>query len=65
MYMYSGVGNSDLYFYAAMAWNDFPKGKQGLNRFKPSSKVFAGVFFCGSFMLFLSCFVMLSCTSVC
>ena len=41
-----------------------------LNRFKPSSKIFLltvprQCFFCGSFMLFLSCFVMLSCTSVC
>ena len=41
-----------------------------LNRFKPSSKIFLlGVarrrFFCGSFMLLLSCFVMPSCTSVC
>ena len=41
-----------------------------LNRFKPSSKIFLltiprRCFFCGSFMLFLSCFVMLSCTSVC
>ena len=41
-----------------------------LNRFKPSSKIFLLTFswrsfFCGSFMLFLSCFVMLSCTSVC
>ena len=42
----------------------------GLNRFKPSSKIFLlavprRCFFCGSLMLFLSCFVMLSCTSVC
>ena len=34
-----------------------------LNRFKPSSKIFLltvprGCLFCGSFMLFLSCFVM-------
>ena len=41
-----------------------------LNRFEPSSKiVFLTVprwfFFCGSFMLFLSCFVMILCTSVC
>ena len=41
-----------------------------LNRFKPSSKLFfltvhRRCFFCGSFMLVLSCFVMLSCTSVC
>ena len=41
-----------------------------LNRFKPSSKLFLltvprRCFFYGSFMLFLSCFVMLSCTSVC
>ena len=41
-----------------------------LNRFKPSSKMFLMTvprrrFFCGAFMLFLSCFVMLSCTSVC
>ena len=48
------------------------KGEVGepLNRFKPSSKIFLltvpmRCFFCGSFMLFLSCFVMLSCTSVC
>ena len=49
------------------------KGKVGapLNRFKPSSKIFLltvprrRFFVCGSFMLFLSCFVMLSCTSVC
>ena len=48
------------------------KGEVGapLNRFKPSSKIFLLTvprrwFFCGSFMLFLSCFVMLSCTSVC
>ena len=36
-----------------------------LNRFKPSSKIFLltvprRCFFCGSYMLFLSCFVMLS-----
>ena len=36
-----------------------------LNRFKPSSNIFLltvlrRCFFCGSFMLFLSCFVMLS-----
>ena len=41
-----------------------------LNWFKPSSKIFLltvprWCFFCGSFMLFLSYFVMLSCTSVC
>ena len=48
------------------------KGEIGapLNRLKPSSKIFLltvprRCFFCGSFMLFLSCFVMLSCTSVC
>ena len=48
------------------------KGEVGapLNRFKPSSKIFLltiprRCFFCGSFMLVLSCFVMLSCTSVC
>ena len=40
-----------------------------LNRFKPSSKIFLltvprRCFFCGSFMLFLSGFVMLLCTSV-
>ena len=42
------------------------KGKVGapLIRFKPSSKIFLltvprRCFFCGSFMLFLSCFVML------
>ena len=40
-----------------------------LNRFKTSSKIFLltiprRCFFCGSFMLFLSWFVMLSCTSV-
>ena len=47
------------------------KGEVGapLNQFKPSSKIFLLTvprlcFFCGSFMLFLSCFV-LSCTSVC
>ena len=39
-----------------------------LNRLKSSSKIFLltvprGCFFCGSFMFFLSCFVMLSCTS--
>ena len=41
-----------------------------LNRLKPSSNMFlltipSRCFFCGSFILFLSCFVMLSCTSVC
>ena len=41
-----------------------------LNRFKPSSKISLltvprQCFFCGSFLLFLSCFVMLSCMSVC
>ena len=41
-----------------------------LNRFKPSSIIFilAGprrCLFCGSFVLFLFCFVMLSCKSVC
>ena len=41
-----------------------------LNRFKPSSKIFLltaprGNFFFGSAMLFLSCLVMLSSTSVC
>ena len=41
-----------------------------LNGFKPSSKIFLltvprWCFFCGSFMLCLSCFVMLSCKSVC
>ena len=48
------------------------KGEVGapLIRFKPSSKIFIltvprRCFFCGSFKLFLSCFVMLSCTSVC
>ena len=48
------------------------KGEVGapLNQFKPSSKIFLLTvprlcFFCGSFMLFLSCFVMLSCMSVC
>ena len=48
------------------------KGEVGapLNRFKPSSKIFlltvpSRYFFCGSFMLFLSYFVMLSCMSVC
>ena len=48
------------------------KGEVGapLNWFKPSSKIFLFTvprrcFFCGSFMLFLSCFVMLSRTSVC
>ena len=48
------------------------KGEVGalLNRFKPSSKIFfltvpKRCFFCGSFILLLSCFVMLSCTSVC
>ena len=48
------------------------KGEVGapLNRFKPSSKIFLltvqrRCFFCGSFMLFLPRFVMLSCTSVC
>ena len=48
------------------------KGEVGasLNRFKPSSKIFLltvpmRCFFCGSFMLYLSCFVILSCTSVC
>ena len=47
------------------------KGEIGapLNRFKPSSKIFLltnprRCFFCGPFVLFLSCFVMLSCTSV-
>ena len=48
------------------------KGKAGapLNRLKPFSKIFLltfirRCFFCGSFILFLSCFVLLSCTSVC
>ena len=48
------------------------KGEVGalLNWFKPSSKIFLltvprQCFFCGSFVLFLSCFVILSCTSVC
>ena len=48
------------------------KGEVGvpLNRFKPSSKIFLltvprRCFFCGSFVLFMSCFVMLSCTYVC
>ena len=41
-----------------------------LNRFKPSNKIVLlavprRCFFCGSFILFLSCFVLLSCTSVC
>ena len=43
------------------------KGEVGapLNRFKPSTKIFLlnvprRSFFCGLFMLFLSCFVMLS-----
>ena len=41
-----------------------------LNQFKPSSKIFLltvpnRCFFCGSFIIYLSCFVMLSCTSVC
>ena len=41
-----------------------------LGRFGHSGRVFllavpGWCFFCGSFMLFLSCFVMLSCTSVC
>ena len=41
-----------------------------LNQFEPSSKIFLlavqGLrFFCGSFVLFLSCFVVLSCASVC
>ena len=47
------------------------KGEVGapLNQFKPSSRIFLltvprRCFFCGSFMLFLSCFVMHSCTSV-
>ena len=46
------------------------KGEVGapLNRFKPSSKIFLltvprRCFFCGSFLLFLSYFVMHSCTS--
>ena len=45
------------------------KGEVGalLNWLKPSSKIFLltiprWCFFCGSFMLFLSCLVMLSCT---
>ena len=48
------------------------KGEVGalLNLFKPSGKIFLMIvpgrcFFCRSFMLFLSCFVVLSCTSVC
>ena len=47
------------------------KGEVGapLNQFKPSSNFFTdrskAASFCGSFMLILSCFVMLSCTSVC
>ena len=48
------------------------KGEVGapLTRFKPSSKVILLTVplrssFCGSFMLFVSCFVILSCTSVC
>ena len=48
------------------------KGEVGVpfNWFKPSSKIrftdrSKAVLLCGSFMLFLSCFVMLSCTSVC
>ena len=52
--------------------HSWTKGEVGapLNRFKPSSKVLLltfprRCFFCGSFMLFLSCFVMPSCTSVC
>ena len=41
-----------------------------LGQLRPSSKVFllavpGQCFICGSFLLFLSCFVMLSCTSVC
>ena len=49
----------------AGGWVDAP-----LNRFKPSSGLFlltvpGRCFFCGSFVLFLSCFVVLSCTSVC
>ena len=40
-----------------------------LNRFKPSSRIFLPTIprrciFCGSFMLFLSCFLILSCASV-
>ena len=39
-----------------------------MNKFKPSSEVFKltvprGRFFCGSFMSYMSCFVMLSCAS--
>ena len=48
------------------------KGEVGapLNLFKPSSKILLLIvlrrcFFCGSFKLFLSCIVLLSCTSVC
>ena len=48
------------------------KGEVGapLNLFEPSSGIFVltvprWFFFCGSFMLFLSCFVIVSCTSFC
>ena len=46
-----------------------PRGRV-THRFKPSRKIFlltvpGRCFFCGSFMLFLSCFVMRSCTSIC
>ena len=46
-----------------------PRGR-ATHRFKPSRKIFLltvprRCFFCGSFMLFLSCFVMRSCTSFC
>ena len=48
------------------------KGEVGapLNRINQSSKIFLLIvprlcFFCGSFVLFLSCFVLLSCTAVC
>ena len=44
--------------------------RASLNLFKLSSKLFLLTvprqrFFCGSFVLFLSCFIMLSCTSAC
>ena len=54
-----------LYPHLNYGWGWWP-----LNQFKPSCKIFLltvsrRCFFCGSFMLFLSCFVVLSCTSVC
>ena len=65
----TGFFQNQLRYLVGHIWT---KGEAGarLNRFKPSSKVFLltvprRCFFCGSFMFFLSCFVMLSCTSNC